>query len=62
MAEFKKPFFIKDKNYDLTASLGISFIKKNLCTSSDILRQAETALFKAKMAGKKCFCFFQNES
>jgi len=62
MTEIQKPFFINDKNYDLTVSLGISFIKKNQSTSSDILRQAETALFKAKVAGKDCFYFFQDES
>ncbi len=55
------PFLIKNQSHDLTASLGISYIKNNKCTASDILRQAETALYQAKLTGKNRYTFFQEE-
>jgi len=58
LKKIKEPFFINNVDYKLTASLGISFIKNNKCSSSDILRQAESALYNAKMAGKNGFRTF----
>jgi len=58
----KPPFAVKNEDYQLTASLGISFIQNNQCTAADILRQAEQALYKVKMAGKRSFAIFQDET
>jgi len=61
LIKIQQPFLINKAEYNLSASLGISFIKKNKCTASDILRQTELALYKAKMAGKNCLRIYLDD-
>jgi len=61
LLESNKPFLFSDQNYDLTVSIGISFVNESSANAVDILRQAESALYKAKANGKNGFCFYQDE-
>lgn len=61
LLESNKPFLFRGQNYTLTVSIGISFIDESSTNAVDILRQAESALYKAKVKGKNGFYFYQDE-
>ena len=53
-------YVIADNELYTTASIGISIFPRQEQTLSNILQQADLALYKAKDAGKKCFRFFDD--
>lgn len=55
------PFRVNGHKFHLTASAGISFFPNNADTLQDLLRQADTAMYRAKAAGRGRLCFFSPE-
>ena len=52
---------INDKKLSFTASLGVSFFDYGDTTEPDqLLRQADQAMYKAKLAGKNCYHIFDS--
>lgn len=49
---FRKPFGINNHNLHITTSIGTTIFSTENEQASDVLRQADTAMFKAKEAGK----------
>jgi diguanylate cyclase (GGDEF)-like protein len=58
---FKKPFKIGDKKLVLTLSIGISLYLENGDCASDLLRNADTAMYQSKAAGRNTYSFFTKE-
>jgi diguanylate cyclase (GGDEF)-like protein/PAS domain S-box-containing protein len=52
MGVFSQPFDISGRQFHITCSIGISIFPTDNEQASDVLRQADTAMFRAKDAGK----------
>lgn len=55
-----QPFVYKDSSFTVTCSLGIAEGHAGNQDVSQILRQADMAMYKAKHEGKNTFCFFDD--
>ena len=47
-----EPFVIDDSSYNLGCSIGITFVSKETDSAEDLLREADTAMYCAKKAGR----------
>ena len=54
----KEKFLINNKDFYITASIGVSFYPDNSKDSSILLRYADTAMYNAKSEGKHQICLF----
>ncbi|MEO1959097.1 MAG: EAL domain-containing protein [Nautiliaceae bacterium] len=57
----KKPFYLEGKIYHLTASIGISLAPFDTLLPEELLKNADTAMYKVKQGGKNRFEFFTKE-
>ncbi|HID72729.1 TPA: diguanylate cyclase, partial [Candidatus Micrarchaeota archaeon] len=53
-----QPIRIEEQVLDMTLSIGVALFPKGTMTSDDILKQADTALYRAKEAGRNMIRFF----
>ena len=58
---FREPFNIDGRELTLTLSIGVSIFPENGNTASDLLRNADTAMYQAKDLGRNTFSFFTKE-
>jgi diguanylate cyclase (GGDEF)-like protein/PAS domain S-box-containing protein len=58
---FRCPFHIDDRELILTLSIGIAMYPDNGCSSSDLLRNADTAMYEAKSLGRNTYSFYTKE-
>ena len=58
---FRQPFLLEDKEYKLTASLGISLYPIDSSSEETMMRHADVAMFRAKEQGRDQYCFFSEE-
>jgi len=58
--QFKQPFFLKENNYFIDASIGIALGNLSYETTEEILRDADAAMYEAK-AKKQGYAFFKPE-
>jgi len=58
---FRKPFEIDGRELILTLSIGIAMYPENGRDSSKLLRNADTAMYKAKSLGRNTYSFFTKE-
>jgi diguanylate cyclase (GGDEF)-like protein/PAS domain S-box-containing protein len=58
---FRKPFEIDGRELILTLSIGIAISPENGCCASDLLRNADTAMYQAKALGRNAYSFFTKE-
>ena len=59
LAAVALPVWIDDARLDVSASLGITFYPQaDELDATDLLHQADSAMYLAKLAGKNCFRFF----
>lgn len=56
-----KPFTIKDRQLFLSASIGVALFPKDADNGTDLLRNADTAMYYAKAMGKNNFQFYAEE-
>jgi len=56
--EIRQPCTIGEEQFVLTCSVGISVYPKDAQVPSDLMRYADTAMFKAKAAGRNSFRFY----
>ena len=54
-------FTIQGEVYQLTASVGISTFPRLASSSSELMKQADTAMYRAKEAGRDTYRFYQPE-
>ncbi len=58
---FKEPVMVQDQHFVLSASIGISLFPQDGTDAHTLLRNADTAMFKAKEAGRGTFQFYVEE-
>ena len=58
---FREPFQIDDRELILTLSIGIAVYPENGDCASDLLRNADTAMYRAKALGRNAYSFFTKE-
>ena len=56
-----KSFTVEGEVYQLTASVGVSTFPKLARTPSELIKQADTAMYRAKEAGRDTYRFYQPE-
>ena len=57
-AIFEKPFINKEQKFFLSASMGVSFYPEHGIDSETLIKNADTAMYKAKDAGKNTYAFY----
>ena len=57
----EQPYIIDEHKHFVSISIGITLFRGQLDTPLELLRQADTALFKAKGKGKNTVCFFHRD-
>ncbi|WP_100639690.1 EAL and GGDEF domain-containing protein [Marinobacter salexigens] len=55
---FREPFRIDGRELILTTSIGVAVYPENGNTATDLLRNADTAMYQAKASGRNTFSFF----
>lgn len=58
---FKEPFLIDGRELMLTLSIGVAISPENGRCASDLLRNADTAMYQAKDLGRNTYSFFSKE-
>ncbi len=58
-AALAQPVLIKDRPHQIFASIGITLFPKGPELAADLLRQADTAMYKAKAAGRNSIAYFE---
>lgn len=58
---FREPFRLDNREIILTLSIGIAMYPENGTSASDILRNADTAMYRAKASGRNSYSFFTKE-
>ncbi|WP_299074435.1 bifunctional diguanylate cyclase/phosphodiesterase [uncultured Paraglaciecola sp.] len=61
LKNFRKPFSIDDKQLMLTISIGVALYPDDGESPSDLLRNADTAMYQAKNMGRNTYSFFTPE-
>ncbi len=61
ISQFHKPFDIDGKDFNLSASIGISFYPDDGESSSELLKKADTAMYHSKVSGKNIYSFHSEE-
>ncbi len=56
-----EPFYIHGHEYHISVSVGISLFPEKNQNSADILKRADTAMYRAKQDGRNSVCFFKQE-
>ncbi|MFT9496823.1 ABC transporter substrate binding protein [Anaerosolibacter sp.] len=55
----EKEFVIDQKSFHITASIGIAIHPDDGISPDDLLKNADTAMYRAKQDGKNCYRFFE---
>lgn len=55
------PFYIKDKKYYMSCSIGVSLSPDDSASSEELIRKADMAMYQAKESGKNTYHFFDNK-
>lgn len=56
--KISKPYFINNKMYHISASIGIAVFPEDGLTYKELLKNVDTAMYKSKDIGKGTFTFF----
>lgn len=56
---FQQPFSLNSHEFTVTCSMGVAMFPQDSRTSADLIKQADTALYKAKADGRATWRFYQ---
>lgn len=61
IAEIAEPFIINDRDFHITASIGIALFPKNGFEAEILLKNADAAMYRAKVKGRNNYQYYTNE-
>lgn len=61
LADVAKPYFIEGHHLHINASIGVSFFPIDSDNLTDLIRQADTAMYQSKAAGRGVVRFFSQD-
>lgn len=61
ISAISKPFRLKDKDFYITVSIGIAFYPNHGQDATELLKNADTAMYEVKKNGKNDYHFFSDE-
>lgn len=59
-AELQAPYVLKDYEHHITPSIGITLFSRQNADAEEILKQADTAMYNAKAAGRNTISFYHH--
>jgi diguanylate cyclase (GGDEF)-like protein/PAS domain S-box-containing protein len=59
--DFNEPIKLQEYLFEITISMGITLFPNNGLNTEELIKQADTAMYSAKNAGKNQFQFYKNE-
>jgi len=59
LSEIKKPIIIDNKEYKVSASIGVSIYPDNSTDINELIKQADIAMYEAKKSGKDKYIFYK---
>ena len=60
ITQINKPFYLADGNYSVGVSIGITLLGKTSKSTDEVIKEADTAMYKAKENGRNQVCFFED--
>lgn len=60
--ELRLPFKLGPRDIQVTASIGVTWSNSRYERAEEILRDADTAMYRAKLSGKACYQLFESET
>lgn len=60
LKKLSEPYFIQGYEHHITASIGVTLFSPHNATTADVLKCADTAMYRAKLAGKNTIRFFEH--
>ncbi len=61
LASLQQPVSVEDQTFSVKASVGIAFGKSNYQAATEVLRDADLAMYQAKAEGGSCYRFFEQD-
>ncbi|MEO7390825.1 MAG: EAL domain-containing protein, partial [Ramlibacter sp.] len=61
LAKLGEPYVLAGLQHHSTCSIGVTLFGRAPCTVSELLKQADLAMYQAKAAGRNSVCFFDPE-
>lgn len=61
LEKMREPFVIEDASLHVSASIGISFYPNDGHDADTLLKNADTAMYRAKEMGRSCFAYYSSE-
>lgn len=61
LALCEKPFYIKDKKYYMSCSVGVGISPDDAVDAEELIRKADMAMYQAKKSGKNTYHFFDDK-
>lgn len=61
LESISKPFLIEENDIYTSTSIGITFSEKGYNLPEELLRDADTAMYRAKSSGKDCYRIFDHD-
>lgn len=62
LATLNRPFILAGEEVPIGASLGVALMASPTCAASDLLKQADRAMYRAKRGGKGDIAFFDDDA
>ncbi|WFD09409.1 ABC transporter substrate binding protein [Tepidibacter hydrothermalis] len=59
IGSFEKPFYIEEKEFYVTISIGVTLYPKDGDNLDELLKNADTAMYKAKDSGRARYVYFE---
>lgn len=60
MNHFEKPFVLEEREFDVTASVGVSLFPDDGKSAEELIKTADMAMYKAKKSGRNNFWFYSS--
>jgi len=61
LATLRRPFILAGEEISIGASLGVALMSSPISEASDLLKQADRAMYRVKRGGKGDIAFFDDE-